>query len=191
MENGTGQFDHLKGDRPSEASGNVLSQVSAKAKEWQERKDRIKELEDELKDAKKKFNKVSQEEIPELLLQSGLSSVALDSGEKVTIKEDVSASVKDMPGFYRFLVERGDEAIVKTNLQFGKIPGEVLTKIQNHIAETFELFPDVNQGVHYQTLQKYIRELCGIGGGSDAEMSLAELDEEMVSVFTYYKTTVK
>lgn len=191
MENGSGQFDHLTGDVPAQASDSVLAQIAGKAVEWQEKKARIKELEDELKAAKKDFNKVSQEEIPELLLQTGLGSVELATGEKVTIKEDVSASIKDMPQFFQFLVNRGDEAIVKTDLSFGKIPSEILTRIQNHLAEQYELFPDVKQGVHYQTLQKYIRELCGIGGGTEAEVPLSELDEEVINVFTYYKTTVK
>lgn len=185
-------FAHLLGETEKEPVGdNVLRQVADLAAEWKVRKARVEALEAALKEAKLEFNKVSQEALPNILLTNGLGKVNLATGESITIKEEVSASVKHMGRFYEFLLERGDGSLVKTDLSFGKIPPEILDKIQTYLADTYDLYPEMKQVIHPQTLQKYIRDLCGIGGNTEASIPVSALDENMITVFTYYKTTVK
>lgn len=188
----TDPFAHLVEDAGQEPVGdNVLKQVATLANQWKERKARVEALEAQLKEAKAEFNKVSQDALPNLLLQHGLGKISLATGEAIIVKEEVSASIKNMGRFYEFLLERGDAALVKTDLSFGKVPPEILDKIQSMLADTFDLYPEMKQVIHPQTLQKYIRDLCGIGGASEAAVPLSALDEDMITVFTYYKTTVK
>ena len=149
------------------------------------------ELENQLRDINEQIKKYKQESIPQTMLSVGLSSVQLDTGEKVSFKEDISCSVVDPEAFYDFLTERGDGALMKINLEIGKVPKEVLAKIVKTLVEMFEIVPTTKMGVHPQTLNKYIRELCGIDGKTVAEMSLESLDKGMIKTFIYYKTTIK
>lgn len=156
----------------------------------------IEKLEALLKEAKENFNAVSQVDIPQFLLQYGVSGVPLRSGEMLRISQEISASVKDMESFSEYVTERGDDDILKTTINVGKVPTEIAQKIQRLLMETFDLSADVNRTVHPQTLKKYVKELCGIGMENPEErlgdryVALQELPEA-VSVYTYFKTTIK
>lgn len=156
----------------------------------------VEETEAAFEAAKKAFNKTSMEDIPEVLLGSGLSELRLADGRKVTVKEEISASVKDAPAFAEFVTERGDEDVLKTTLQLGKVPDNVLSAIKRMLAEKLDIYPEVTQTVHSQTLKKYIKEICGVGVEDPAQqlgdkyIPMHELPE-FINVYRYYKTTIK
>lgn len=141
--------------------------------------------------AKKEFNKVSQELIPEAMINAGINSLKLDSGKEVTYQEKLSTSVQDQDKLAKFLEKRGDDGIVKVTLSLGKTPQNILNRIVSDLADKYGLMPDVDQGVHHATVTSYFSGLLGLKKGSTAEMSLADIDDTMVNAFTYYKTTVK
>lgn len=173
------------------APDNVLARIAAKAEEYKASRQRLADLEEAMKDEKKLFNKISQEDLPTLLRANGLESVTLQTGEKVSVKEDLSASIKDAEKLAKFLEERGDDALIKTTMEFGKVPAEILEHMRRTLADNYGLYPDIKQTVHSQTLAKYFRNLCGIGGEHEAEFPLAQIDPKMVTVFTFFKTTIK
>lgn len=183
-------IDSAKQAQGASASVDQLQRLSQLAADYKAAKERVTQLEDSLSQAKARFNRVSQEQIPELLLESGLSSVSLASGEKVVVSENVSASIKDAKSFVEFLDDRGDAGIVKTTFELGKVPPEILAMIINDFNVKYGLFPTVKQGVHHSTLDKYVRELCGVGGKTEAQIPLAKLPDS-VKAFTYFKTTIK
>lgn len=160
--------------------------------QWFKAKDAVEAAEEALEAAKKNFNAISQVSIPELLGQYGLSEIKLASGAKVTVTLEVSPSVKDMPAFVKFLEERGESDIVKTDLSFGKLDQSILKMITRMLAERLELYPEVKSGVHPMTLKKYVKELCGIGLKEPNERCIPLQDlPDCISAYTYNKTTIK
>lgn len=75
---------------------------------------------------KKRFNTLSFETIPDFLLQHGISEMKLHDGRKVTIKEDISATVKDKVAFRQWLKDRNEDDIIKTKYIFAKLQSDKL-----------------------------------------------------------------
>lgn len=186
-------FDHLLGHEDQQEI--PLDQLKKLVDRFRKADKEVNELEEKLKVAKEIFNQVSQTDIPQFLLQYGVSGVPLSTGEMLRIKQEISASVKDIDSFSDFLTERGDDDILKTNIKVGKVPTEIAQKIAQMLVETYGLSADIERSVHSMTLKKYVKELCGIGMENaeerlgDRYVPLQELPES-VSVFTYFKTTI-
>lgn len=188
-------FDHLLEHSTTEVEL-PLAKLQAMVGRFQQIEAELVRLELETKVTKERFNQISQVDIPNLLMQYGLSEIKLASGEKLRVTQELSASIKDMDSFSEFVTERGDDDILKSMISLGKIPAEVAEKIQRVLLEQFDLMADISRTVHPATLKKYIKETCGIGM-EDAEDRLGEryvpLQElpSSIGVFTYFKTTIK
>lgn len=173
-----------------------VAQLGAMVVRFREAEKEVAQLEEDLKNAKERFNQVSQIDIPQLLLQNGLSEIRLSTGEKLRVSQEISASVKDIDLFRDFVNERGDEDILKTTLTLGKTPHEIVDKVRRMLMEQFELMSEITTTVHPMTLKKYIKEICGIGT-EDAEERLGDryvpMQElpEFIRVFSYFKTSIK
>lgn len=184
-------FSHLSEVVEEQQSEDSLKRLTELAKDYKAAQTALQEAEEAAKEAKKAFNKLSQELIPEAMTKVGMSAFNLETGETVSFKEDLSASVKDYDKFYNFLNERGDGSLMKIVIEVGKIPKEILAKIIKELYMTYDIDASSELFIHPMTLKSYLKKLCGIGGTTKAEMALAELDEDMVSTYTFYKTTVK
>ena len=166
----------------------TLNRLSLKVNRLENLKRDIETVENTLEKLKKEYTKLSQEEIPELFNIIGIDSITV-AGKKVTVTQDLSASVKDMPSFIQFLEDRGDASIVKTDMSFGKLDPSITRRCQTILAESFGLYPEVKNTIHPATLKKYIKDITGLNK-KDCEVPIAELPDS-VKVFVYYKTVVK
>lgn len=124
-------------------------------------------------------------------MQAGLDSFTLSDGKQIGYEEKLNSSVKDQEKLTKFLEERGDDGIIKCSLELGRIPQNVLNKIVQELADKYDLVPDVKTGVHHSTLTSYFSTLCGIKKGTTAEIPIGQIDETMVTLYTFYKTTIK
>jgi len=183
-------YDHLLNneDLPQEDS---LTKLRGLAELYKEKEKAYKEAEKEAKELKKQFNKVSMELIPDAMTSVGMTSFKLDNGEEVSYSEELNASIKDQGKLTKFLESRGDDALIKTTLELGKIPQNILHRIMRDFEENYGLVPEVKESVHHKTLGAYFKELCGLKKGSVAKMTVAEIDKDMVNIFTYFKTKIK
>lgn len=148
--------------------------------------------EDKVKNLKQEFNHYSLELIPQFLLANGLSEIKLKSGEKITIKEEISVTIKDDVLFHLFLEGRDESDILKTQFNFGQMEQESLEDLFAYLlANDYEY--DVKKAVHAQTQKKYFKELLGVGKTDFEEGKyLAREDVEMFAkIFTYHITKVK
>ncbi len=158
----------------------------------------IDKLSDQLKEKKKLLNNYSQETIPQFLLANGLSEIRLASGEKITIKEDISITIKDDSAFFKFLHERKEDDIIKTFFDFGKMEVDKLNALFGFLNND-DYDYNVKKDVHAQTKKKYFKGLLGIGmdkedyeeGLSGGEYVRKEDIAEFVKIFNYYITKVK
>lgn len=185
-------LSYLVADADSVDITDSLAQLNQLCTEWREAKLAVEEAEAALNAAKKHFNAISQDSIPQLLLQHGLSEIKLSDGSKVRVTQELQPTVKDMDRFVAFLESRGESSIVKTEISLGKLDSSVVKIIRRLLAEQLDLYPDIRATVHPMTLKKYIKELCGIGQQNVDERCIPLQDlPDCVSAFTYYKTNIK
>ena len=189
-------FEHLMDDAENGLVEDKLTQIAQLAAFQLKYEEQLAMLEAQAKEVKAKLLKISQEELPQLILGTGVSRVRLADGKEISVTQELSASVKDMRAFSKFVAERGDDAILKTTIELGKLPDNVIKAIQKWFADTLNMMPDINRTVHAQTLKKYVKELCGVGmeGAEerlgDRYIPLGQLPD-YISAFTYYKTKIK
>jgi hypothetical protein len=153
-------------------------------------------LESELKYKIGVYNKINQEEIPQLMLSHNLSRIKLASGEEVNVKEDFSVSIDNDDAFHNFLQKRNEDDIVKLQVSFSKMPTEKIKKLLNFLEED-EYDYDLKYSVHSQTRKKYFKDLLGLdkydyeeGLESGRYIRREELPE-WVKLFFYHVTKVK
>lgn len=175
----------------------VLANLSGLVETYQTLNNDIAELEAKLKEVKEKFNKVSQEEIPDLLNQYQLSEIRLKDGRKVVVKEDASVTIKDDAAFFAYLSARDEDDIVKLMYNFSNRMEDEQRQILADFLIDHEFDFEVQRSVHAQTKKKYFKELLGLGKPDFEEgiangkyMKLTDLPE-WAKVFLLKKTTIK
>lgn len=119
-----------------------------------------------LKRAKENERSLREEALPLAMQELGLCKVALDSGQTISIKQDVYASIpaSGKDDAYEWIEDNGFGGLIKTiiSVQYGK--GE-LDKAQELLEELQEkgLNPDIKRDVHAQTLKAFLNEQIGKG----------------------------
>lgn len=179
--------EHIE-DQPEESS---LESLTAYAEALIVKREELSELDQKAKDKKKEVLKLEQELIPQTMMDLNMKSFQLGSGHQIAIKEELSCSVKNYEKLYDFLEERGDDALMKTSIEVGKLPQNILNRIINDLKTTYDVDGTSKLYIHPSTLKAYFRRLCGIGTGDAAQVPLASIDDDMLSTFTYYKVAVK
>ena len=138
-----------------------LTSVAALARQIRDKEETISRLEETLKEEKKTLLKLTDEEMPAMLAEIGISSFSLDDGSTVEVKQTYGASilVDNRPAAYEWLREHGYDDIVKNTVlcQFGR--GE------DDLASSFAAFaqqqgyvPQQKTEIHPQTLRAFIKE---------------------------------
>ena len=163
--------------------------------------DSIAKLEEQLKTQKATLRELSETSIPTLLYSKGLSQIKLASGEKVNIKSEISATIQDNEAFTKFLMERGDDNIIKLQVNFERMAPQQrkeLFKALNTLEE--EVTFSAKDSIHAATLKKYVKDVTGFGEkdrdlykeklDSDIYVGMEEL-EKYLKVYKYFKTTIK
>jgi len=175
-----------------------LKKLHDMAVRYLELENEIEELNEELAGKKKEFNRYSQEEIPQFLLANGLSEIRLESGEKITIKEDISITIKDDREFFKFLRERNEDDIIKTFFSFDKMESDKLNELCRFLNDE-EFGYEMKKDVHAQTKKKYFKGLLGMGQDKEdyeegllgGEYVRKEDVDGFAKIFNYYVTKVK
>lgn len=122
---------------------------------------RIEEAEQALSEAKERARLLREEAIPSAMHELGLASIKLDSGQTVSIKQDVQASITEAnkPAAFDWLEKNNFGGLIKTEVgvRFGKGGIDDAAKLLTELAEKgFE--PTLKREVHHQTLCAFLRE---------------------------------
>lgn len=185
-------------DEGKPEQSDVLVELTQLAQHQLEQEEYVEQLEKRLKEAKNLLNKLSQEEIPNLLKSRGLSEVTLSNGMKVTITEDLNVTITDDDKFFNFLKERGEDDIIKANITLGKQKAGMVERLLQFL-QTNEYDYASKTDVHAQTKKKYFRDMCGIGldehervkGYQDGTLTPPSNLPEWCKVFTINKTKIR
>jgi hypothetical protein len=132
----------------------------------------IDALKERLTEANMALAKTSSQDIPQLLLQHGLSRIKLADGREISIKEDVSVSfiggddealkARSEQAFFKFLRDRGESDIVKLLFAFGRMPDEKIEALEKWLEEQKYEY-GARSKVEPQTMKKYWRDMLGVG----------------------------
>ena len=94
----------------------------------------VKELEEKLKQEKKRLLKMTDEDLPALMTEANSMEFPLLDGSKVTIKPQYGASIKvdNRPAAYEWLREHGHDDIIKNTIscQFGSGEDEMASQFK-------------------------------------------------------------
>lgn len=138
-----------------------LKSVAGLAKRIQETEDEIAKVEEYLKSKKKDLQKLTDEDLPSILQEMGLSSFTLDDGSKVDVKPLYGASipVSRREEAHEWLRDNGYDDIIKNvvSCSFGRGEDEQAVAFKETAAK-LGLHPEQNESVHSSTLRAWVRE---------------------------------
>ena len=162
-----------------------LSQITMLAEQQLHYQQEIAELEAQLKEANQKLTNLAERSLPELMMSVGLTEFVLNNGFKVTIKEDVFASIRKdcMDGAVAWFDKCGLGDIVKdeVKIQLGKGEAELAAKFLL-LAEDLGVPATEKLSVHAGTLKSIAKEQLARG---------VEFPEEYFSVYPFKRAEIK
>ena len=135
---------------------------------------RVEELEEDLRTAKQELRDIQEEQIPDVMMELGVSEVTLTDGRKLTIKEDLHAKIadKNRQEAHAWMVEHGYGDIIKNQVVVNVETGNqeslnsLLGILNNNAYEDYSL----KNNIHFQTLKKFVKE--NIEAGVDIPLNL-------------------
>ena len=150
-----------------------LQTVAEIARKIRDEEEYISSLEADLKKAKKGLLKLTDEDLPTMLAEIGLSSMKLDDGSEVTVKQTYGASilVDNRPAAYEWLREKGYDDIIKNTVacQFGRGEDDKASSFKA-LAEKEGHYAEQKTEIHPQTLRAFVKER--VENGDDFPMEL-------------------
>ena len=162
---------------------NKLTSVASVAKAIRVREELILDLEQKLKDEKKALLKMTDEDLPSLLAEAGLSSFTLDDGSKVEIKQTYGGSIliENRPKAFEWLRENGYGDIVKNKIscQFGQGEDDEAHRFAR-MAQGQGYVTDQKEEVHPQKLRAWIKERVEAGEDFPLELFGAYIGQRAV-----------
>jgi hypothetical protein len=165
---------------------------------FKEQQREVGRLTSELDAATKAMQQTSRDKIPEIMRYAGYTELKVATRDVVKIKEVSIVTVPEDKEqvFFRWLVDRNEQDIIKLQFAFPRMPAErrqLLFDLLDANDFTFEF----KEGVHYQTLQSYFRKLLGVNEEDRAEgiregrYLHPDAVKDFASTFIYYETTIK
>ena len=152
---------------------------------------KLKDLEQEVKDTTAELEKVRTKDLPEKMLEMNVTSWTTQVGDRrMVVKLDrvfyPAIKKEDMPAFVRWLKKRGDEGIVKPKFVLSYEKGQVdeAEKMAALIAEMFPNAPVVYEPeVHWQTMRAYTKDVV-------TEIEKDETAEKLPDFYRYHETNI-
>lgn len=140
----------------------------------------VEQLEAELAKAKENLRDISWNLLPDAMQACGIAEFKLESGARVTIKDEVYSSIseKNRPVALGWLREHNHGAIIKNNITVPLEPdqdSELVQFLQEH-----DLAFDQKQNVHNRTLQAWVKEQ--LRQGNEVPESISYFEQRISKV---------
>ena len=173
-------FDQMEADFEEKMATSVekldqgdLTTVAGMARAIRDKEAEVNELEQKLKNEKRAMMKLTDEDLPTMLAEIGLTSMKLDDGSEVSIKPQYGANilVDNRPAAYEWLRENGYDDIIKNTVActFGRGEDDKASAFKA-FAEKEGFFAEQNTGIHHTTLRAFVKER--VENGDDFPMEL-------------------
>ncbi len=138
-----------------------LKGVAKLAQQITDQETLVKNLEEKVKEAKKELYRMSDEELPNMLAEMGVSSFKLQDGSQVEIKKTYGASipVDKREEAYSWLRQNGFGDMVKNivSVNFGMGEDQQASDFKSKVEEQ-GLSPKQQESIPYNTLRAWVKE---------------------------------
>lgn len=175
-------YEALAGETPV-PSDEELTSIADLAKRQLVIETWLAEQEERLREGKRNLKRVAEELLPTAMKAAGLSEITLEDGSKVTIKDEIYASVteKNKEWCFTWLRENGHGDIIRNEFKttFGVGEDELAQSLVDKLGEMSVPFSQ-KEYVHHRTLPAFIR----------AELAENEHNEEWEQRFGVHRASV-
>lgn len=162
--------------------GGAIS-VASLARDIRSTEEVILDLEEVLKTTKAKLLKLTDEELPALMEEMGISSLTLDDGSVVKVTRTYGGSilVENRPKAYEWLREHGYDDIIKNTVmcQFGRGEDDRAKGFAEFAAEN-GFAPEQKTEIHSQTLRAFVKERIEKGDAFPMELFGAYIGQRAI-----------
>jgi hypothetical protein len=157
--------------------------VASLARDIRSTEEVISDLEEVLKTTKAKLLKMTDEELPALMEEMGISSLTLDDGSVVKVTRTYGGSilVENRPKAYEWLREHGYDDIIKNTVmcQFGRGEDDRAKGFADFAAEN-GFVPEQKTEIHSQTLRAFVKERIEKGDAFPMELFGAYIGQRAI-----------
>jgi len=179
------EADQAKASDIDNIDDSGLKSVAEVARQITETEAKLAHHEQELKDIKKKLLKLTDEDLPALLQEIGVSEFKLDDGSEVKVRPTYGAHIKveNKEKAFNWLRENGFDDIIKNviSFQFGRGDDNDASRLMEMASEQ-GYDPLQKQDVHSQTLKAFVKERIEKG---------EELPMDLFGAFVGQRATVR
>ena len=138
-----------------------LKSIAELARAVRTKSEEVQRLEAQFKEAKKQLLKLTDEDLPAMLLELGLSAFELDDGSKVTVRPTYGAHIKaeNKETAFNWLRANGFEDIIKNTVscQFGRGEDQEAVAFMEQ-AQQLGYSAEQKTDVHASTLKAWVKE---------------------------------
>ena len=139
----------------------TLNDLTNKAEELLELEKLMDKVQAELKEVKNKYQKVSEEDIPSMLSELGLSEITMNDGSKISTSQYYSARITPdkTDEAFAWLNNNGHGDIIKNtvSVSFGREDNDSALKLASEL-HSKGLDPAQKKWVEPMTLKAFVRE---------------------------------
>jgi hypothetical protein len=171
------------GDSKVDNQVNKIQMLTNKASELQKLTYQLSILQDTLKKTEEHIKSISEQELPTLMNEIGMTSFKLQDGTKFEVKPVLVVNLpKDKADQAdEWLDSHGHGGLMKTVIAIPKnVPNTVIDEaLLVFKAENYDV--EINKSIHWQTLQKWAREM---------EEEGYVIPEEIFSVYRSQKAVI-
>ena len=138
-----------------------VKEISSACKKLSSQNKKVQDLEKLLKTEQEESRRLSEEVIPTLMQQAGVSSIKLEDGSSVTVSPYYYARIPEDKKHeaFNWLRDNNFGDLIKNNVSvsFGKGEDSDAVKLKATL-EKQGLVVDQKQDIHWQTLRGFVRE---------------------------------
>jgi len=150
-----------------------LKSIAEIARAARNQEEVVNNLEDQLKAAKRELLKLTDEDLPAMLQELGLSSFELDDGSKVTVRPTYGAHIKaeNRETAFDWLRQNGFDDIIKNTVScnFGRGEDREASEFIDY-AQGLGYAAEQKTEVHPSTLKAWVKERVETGETSPMEL---------------------
>ena len=162
-----------------------MGKIGAVATDIAETENEIANLKEQLKKKEDYRTKLSEEVLPSLFSEVGLSELKLSDGRKIKVSEYYRAAIKveNREAAYAWMRNNGFGDLVKNQVtcSFGRNEDEKASSLISDLSEK-GLEPAQREGVESSTLRAFVREQYESG---------KEIPMDLLGAYIGHKTTIK
>lgn len=152
--------------------------------------------EDALKVVNEQIRKLEFESLPEALSAMGLEKITLEGGDKVEVKEEVSASLTEerLAAALSWLRSTNNDSIIKRQVTviFGRGEDALAAEIREALLTRLPDNEIVDkEAVHASTLKAFVRERLTVEKEYEPDSTLPRIPRDTFGIWTGKRATVK